>query len=249
VLGVGGSYRFLDRDHATATASYDFSQSAHFKLTSYDLQSHRVRLDVASRPRRFQIGLGAGYDFHALDYQSFSQEGIGLPWATFFEGRVAATQLYYRFRSRDYFRGPLDPFLDAYNNAIGLRQYFLLGAEDRVLDVGYQFDDEDPISRNGDDFQYQGHQFDVRLQGDLLEVAHVIAGYQIRFEEYDFANSRNVSGFVRRDDEHQFVLRFERALVAHVIASLTYLGAINDSNTDEFRYDRHIVSLGVGVSF
>jgi hypothetical protein len=65
----------------------------------------------------------------------------------------------------------------------------------------------------------------------------------------DFANSRNVSGFVRRDAQHQFVIRFERPVAAHVIANLTYLGTINVSNTDEFSYDRNIVSVGVGIQF
>jgi hypothetical protein len=44
---------------------------------------------------------------------------------------VAATQLYYRFRGEDYLDDVLDPFLDGINNALGVRQCFLLGAADR----------------------------------------------------------------------------------------------------------------------
>ena len=55
-------------------------------------------------------------------------------------------QVYYRLRGRDFAGQPFEPYRDAINNAIGLRQMFLLGAFDRTLTIGYQWSDNDPAS-------------------------------------------------------------------------------------------------------
>ncbi len=253
VVAFGGRYRLLDTASVVGNLSYDLSQSVHFRLTDFDLQGHRVRLDVATRPARLQYGLTGLYDFYALDYRSFFHEGIGTPWATLFEGQVSATQVYYSFRSRDFFREPFDPFRDSFNQAVGLRQFFLLGEVGRVLSIGYQLDDEDPISTSGNDFEYVGHQFDANVAFGLRDWTRGVVGYLLRFEDYQFRNSRTGTGprfgVRRHDKEHQLVVHFDRPLVPHLSANLEYFGTLNDSNIPAFEYDRHVVSLGVRLEF
>jgi hypothetical protein len=224
------------------------TQSVHFDLSEYDLQTHRVRADVQSAPRWYQFGLAGWYEFDMLNYQSYFQDGVALPWVSFYEGQAAATQLYYRLRGRDYFRGPFDPFLDALNNAIGGRQVFLLGAADRDVSFGYQFDSENPFSSDGDDFEYLGHQFDVLFHVGILGWVDASAGYQFRYETYEEENSRNASGFARRDRQSQWLIELDKPLTPYLSVAAWYIGTINGSNTDEFRYDRHVVSLGVRVN-
>ena len=180
VLRAGGAYTLLDTDLGTLRASYDFYQSIHFQLTAFDLQGHRLRLEAASKPGLISYGLAGTYDFYALNYQSFFQEVLGTPWVAVAEGPTAATQLYYTVRGRDFLRKPYDPSRDSLNNAFGLRQYLTLGAPDRLLSAGYQFESEDTLAHGvsnqpvictpslqtsgcgARDFEFNGHQFERR---------------------------------------------------------------------------------------
>ncbi len=253
VLGAGGYLRLADTDQVRATLSYDLSQSIHFQLNEYDLQGHRVRLDLSTPLRQIQVGISGAYDFYLLDFHSFYQQGEAIPWVTFYEGDVTATQVHYRFRGRDYLHDPFDPYRDSFNNAVGVRQYFLLGAVDRVLSIGYQLDDEDPISTDGNDFEYLGHAIDLNFEFNLLDWVSGVAGYQVRLDDYQFKNSRTGTppsfGVRRHDVDHQVVVRLERPLTPYLIAAVEYLGVFNTSNIEPFEYDRHIVSAGLRVQF
>ena len=253
VLGAGGSYRVVDSKPIWADLSYDFTQSLHFSLNEFDLQGHRLRLDLGSRLGIAEVGASAYYDYYLLDFDSFYQQGILQPWATFFERDVAATQVYYRFRVRDFLDDTFDPYRDGYNNAVGIQQTILLGAVDRYLGFGYQFDDENPISKDGNDFQYLGHQLNAYVHVPVLDWFDALAGYTFVLDDYQYRNSRTGTppkfGKKRQDDEHQLVFRVERPILPYLSVALEYLGIFNDSNIDEFTYNRQVISAGVRVHF
>lgn len=248
-LSAGGRYRVWDDDSVQVGLGYDFYQSIHFDLTDFDLQGHRARLDLVMPRGRFRAGVTGLYDFYALDYRSYFQEGSGIPWLAFFFDETNATQIYYALRGRDYFRDPFEPYLDSINNAVGVRQLIGIGGTDRILRVGYRFDDNNPPSKDGDDFQFQGHQLDVEL---ALPVPHLVdaeLGYAFRLEDYESGNSRSPDGFRRHDHSHQFAVRLEREVFSHWFATFAYVGALHGSNLPEFEYDRHVVSGGVEYRF
>src|SRR5215472_6383856 len=177
-IALGGAYRLFANDNGQGTLGYDFYQSVHFQTSSFDLQNQEVHLDLSTGlMRSFQLGVSGFYDFYMLNWQSFYNQGRAVPWVTYFEGNIAATQGYYQFISQDYSRGPFSPFRDAFNNAVGLRQYFLLGAADRFMSIGYQWDDNDPLSRDGTDFAYTDNIFEARFDFGLFDLAHGTVGY------------------------------------------------------------------------
>jgi tetratricopeptide (TPR) repeat protein len=264
VLGFGGEYRLLDSEKSQITASYDFYQSLHFQIHQFDLQGHRVRLQGTTILDPVQLGLAATYDFYALNYQTFFQQVLVTPWVTIPEGEASSTQLYYSYRGRDFFREPYDPSRDDNDDAVGIRQYALLGSKDRLLSIGYQFDQDDPVgdfilidesttpptrTRKPNDFQFKGHQFDVGVQFPIANVVTTQLAYLFRFEDYQFPNSRADYGFRRHDNEHQVVLAFAHDLTEHLQLSLAYLAVINNSNIPDFNYDRQIISVGVRARY
>ncbi|MFI5397132.1 MAG: tetratricopeptide repeat protein [Candidatus Binatia bacterium] len=246
VIAAGGSYFLLDGDAGSVRAQYDLYQSVHFRLTKFDLQGHRVRLDVASKPAALRYGLACTYDFYALDYQSFFQEGLATPWVALAESPAAVTQAYYTLRGRDFFRKPFSPARDGIDNAAGLRQYIDLGSAERVLSFGYQFDSDDTT---GHDFKYDAHQVDVGVTLPLLDLANARLGYLFRLEDYQSPNSRAGFRFRRHDSEHQFAVALSHDLTPTVALTLAYVGVLNNSNLTAFEYDRDIVSGGVQVTF
>jgi tetratricopeptide (TPR) repeat protein len=256
VIEAGGDYVLLDSDIGSVRAEYDFYQSMHFRLTEFDLQGHRVRLDAGVQPAPLGYGLAFTYDFYALDYQSFFQEGLLTPWVAYAESPDAATQAYYTLRGRDFFREPFNPARDGVDNAFGLRQCLALGAVDRVLSFGYQFDSENTTAN---DFDYTGHQVDIEVVLPVMNLATAQLGYLFRLEDYQHPNSRAAFAVRRHDSEHEFTVALSRNLTEHVALTLAYIGVINNSNIIEvladgsgqrpFEYDRHIVSAEVRVTF
>jgi tetratricopeptide (TPR) repeat protein len=267
VIEAGGAYTLLDTEYGSLRAAYDFYQSIHFQLTDFDLQGHRVRLDAVSRPGFISYGLSGTYDFYALDYRSFFQEGLGTPWVAVAEGDGGATQLYYTVRGRDFFREPFNPSRDAIDHAVGVRQYLVLGSPERVLSAGYQFDAEDTLTHGpnggpivctpttqtsgcgGRDFQYKAHQLDLGVSLPFPNIVRVQLAYLFRLEDYQFPNSRLNFGSRRHDAEHQFVVALTHDLTSAIAVGLDYFGVVNGSNVPDFDYDRNIVSANVRVTY
>ncbi len=249
-VSLGGEYLLLDTDAGSLRAEYDFYQSVHFNLTEFDLQGHRVRLDAASGRGPWSYGLSGVYDFYALDYQTFFQEGLGTPWVAFACGDRAVTQAYYTLRGRDFFRKPYDPARDAINNAFGVRQLVAFDAH-QVVSFGYQFDGEDTVADGpgARDFRYNANQADLSVAFPAVWLVHVQAGYLFRLEDYRSLNSRTAFTARRHDNEHQFVVALERELSANVAVGLDYFAVINNSNIADFEYDRHIVAASVRLRF
>lgn len=255
---VGGQYRIFAVEMGQGTIGYDFYQSVHFTTPSFDLQNHEIHLDLASKQYGlFQFGLSAFYDFYLLDYASFYQQGRGVPWITLFEGEVAATQAYYQIIGQDFLgsingnppgyslRNPFNPFRDAINNAVGIRQYFLLGAADRFMSIGYQWDNNDPTSSDGTDFAYTDNLFDVRVDFGIFDWARGTVGYLFDLQDYEHKNSRTDFGKRRHDTEHQIVISFVKDFLPWLSADLSYFAVINNSNIPDFEYDRNIVEVAV----
>jgi tetratricopeptide (TPR) repeat protein len=250
VVDAGGRYTFLDTAGWSLRGSYDFSQSVHFVLTDYDLQGHRLGLGVESQSGRFRYGIAGQYNFFALNYQTFYQEGLGTPWVTVGEGENAATQVSYTVRGRDFFRAPYDPGRDAINHSFAVRQFVDLGEYRPLLSLGYQFDLEDPISNGpqGMTFEYTGNQVDIDVVWPIADLLRVHLAYLYRHEDYDSFNS-GYGVKKRKDDAHQFVAGMERDLNDNWTLDVHYLGVINGSNVPDFDYDRHIVSAGVRFNY
>jgi tetratricopeptide (TPR) repeat protein len=249
-IDLGASYRVLDTDMFEGNVSYELYQSVNFTETDFDISSHRVRADMQTRADRwYQVGISAIYNYYGRDYRSFFQEGFVVPWVTFYTGDAAATQVYYRFRGRDYLRSPFKNYRDAVNNGFGFRQFFLLGAADRAFVFGYQWSDNDPLNSDGTDFAYQTNQIELELRAAVLDWFDSTVSYTLLLEDYEHPNSRTGFRTGRYDNQHQIVIRFERPITPYLLASLEYLGTINDSNIKEFEYNRQIVVAGLRMHF
>ena len=266
-IAVAPSAPISSSEIASLRASYDFYQSIHFQLTDFDLQGHRLRLDLASKPGTVRYGIAGTYDFYALDYRSFFQEVLGTPWLAVAERDDTTTQVYYTARGRDFLEKPYDPSRDAVDQAVGLRQYIVLGDSDRVLSIGYQFDSEDTLAHGqpgqpvicspttqtsgcgARDFEYNANQFDVGIVTPLFGVARAQAAYLLRLEDYQFPNSRVDFAKRRHDAENQFAIALEHDLTSFLVLTFDFIGVVNDSNIDNFQYDRDIVSLGLRAVF
>jgi Tfp pilus assembly protein PilF len=250
-FAVGGEYTLLERDWGTVSAQYDFYQSVYFDLSQFDLQGHRLQAEFASRPDTLLYGVWGAYDFYLLDFESFFQEGLGVPWVAYAFNDYLMTQAYYRLRGRDFLRAPYDPGRDSINNAFGINQLVALGEPQWVTTLGYQFELEDTVSGGpqGRDFQYNGSEFTATLTVPQFWRTTLQVGYVFRYADYQFPNSRVNFEFARHDHANQVVIGGLHELTENVGLTLDYIGIFNGSNIVDFDYNRNIIAAGVQVRF
>jgi Tfp pilus assembly protein PilF len=251
-VGAGAQYRMFENADGYGDIGYNFYQSVHFSTSRFDLQSNRIDLTLATQPLYdglVQFGIAGLYDFYLLDYASFYQAGRGTPFVNIFTGDVAATQIFYSFGGQDFLDNTFAPSRDAYINAAGIRQYFLLGAADRTMSVGYRWDDYDPLSRDGTDFAYMDNMFDVQFDFGIFDFAQGQIGYLFDLQDYEHPTSRTDYPIRRHDKQSQFVVQFSHRFADWISADIAYLGVLNDSNIADFEYDRNIIQANVWLQF
>jgi tetratricopeptide (TPR) repeat protein len=242
VLGAGGVYVPWRNDWAQLSLGYDFFQSLHFELDEFDMQDHRPSVQLAGQKGAFSFGVFARYDFYLMDWDAFLQQGVGVPFVAYDIGELGRSELFVRLRFRDFLDNPYNGVLDAWNYGPGVRQVFNLGTPQRSAWIGYRFDREDTINHDGDAFAYDGHEVGTGMTWLLGERFRTDIGYAFRHEEYDAASGG------RTDLVHLPVAAFWFALSEHWSITLAYLGTFNESDKEDFDYQRHIGSLTIAVT-
>jgi tetratricopeptide (TPR) repeat protein len=244
VLLAGGRYVPWRSENAQLSIGYEFFQSLHFDLTSFNVQDHRPSIELRASHGPFELGLAARYDYYRLGGDSLLNQETATPWIRFNEGAIGHLDLYYRMRRRDFFEGRFGDRLDGFNHAAAVTQAFHLGTPERVAWIGYRFDRQDMSHSQGDAFSYDGNQAEGGLTW-LFPVPAITTTltYHYRHEGYDEASGG------RRDEEHELVFSGEKRLSEHLAVRVGYDGTFNRSNVQVFEYTRHIGSVALDVSF
>lgn len=259
-LTAGGVYRPLQTDTMEVLLGYEFFQSLHFDLHSFDLQDHRPEVHVVGTRGPLRFGLLARYEFFLRDGDSFLQQVTGLPWLLLAEQDFGRTEVYYRVRFRSFEENAFKN-RDVVNQAPGIRQFIYLGSPDRFLSVGYQFDREDPNRGNNDAerFAYDGQEFNASFGWLLPASVSAELTYAYRREIYP-ANSLSENSFQagfgqlattegRLDKVHELAFVVQWPVTKYLQLLAGYYGRFNGSNDPIFDYDRSIASVAVQASF
>jgi tetratricopeptide (TPR) repeat protein len=251
-LNAGGIYTLAwPSAHANLSLGYDFFQSLHIDLHQFNLQDHRLSAQLVTNQGPLQFGILARYDYYFIDdEQSFLQEGLALPWMTLSEGANGRTEIFYRMRRRDFLKHPYTGVLDAFNNAVGVRQFYYLGAPERFLVAGYRFDNEDPVNSAGNQYGYNGNEANAGIGWAFPWGISAEADYAFRREIYQEASAATApAGERRKDSQNEVVAAVSKQLTPHLRVTAAYFGTFNDSNKPVFEYNRNVASLAFEVLF
>lgn len=243
VITAGGTYAPWRTEHAELSLGYEFFQSLHFQLTDFDLEDHRAQAQLAFQAGPLRFGMSGRYDFYLLKDSAFLQEATAQPWVQVSEGSFGRTEVDYRMRRRDFLKQPFISVRDAFNHAAGIRQFVYLGAPERYLWAGYEFIREDPINRIGNQFAYDGNQLGGGVGWNLPYAIRTDLSYSFQHDRYAPPSNG------RRDEEHHVLFAAEKSLTEHLVLMFAYFGTFNHSNNPDFAYDRHMVSVSLGVRF
>lgn len=231
-------------------SQYDFYQTVQVELSEFDFQTHLFRLTGGWSPTSFlTVGLEGGTHYFRLGGDSYLHEYYGMPFVGLSPLSWAYTYLSYRLLDQNYLTTVFDPIRSGLFQTAMARQYFLLHGFERYLFVGYQYTEEDPRLRAGNDFQRQGNAGEVGGRTPSPFGTALEALYSFRRDEYTFFNSRTAFTQAREDDRHSIYFILRKPLTPRVEVNVSYLGAVNNSNIADFEYDRHIGSVGFEVGF
>jgi hypothetical protein len=188
------------------------------------------------------------------------QQVTGLPWLLLAEGNFGRTEVYCRTRFRSFEEG-LFRDRDNVNYAPGIRQFIYLGAPERFLSAGYQFDREDPTrsNNNAERFAYDGQEFNASFGWLLPANVSAQLGYAYRHETYP-SNSLSENSFQagfgelattegRLDKVHEVAVVLQWPFMKYFELLAGYYGTFNGSNDPIFDYDRQIASVAMQANF
>ncbi len=257
VFTVGGTVVPWQTDNVALSVGYDFFQSVHFSLHEFDLQDQGPSVQLAGTIAGVRLGVLGRYDYYLLGSQSFLQQATAFPWLSVPLGELGRTDLWSNVKRRDYKQRSYS-IRDAFHYTLGVRQFVYLGASNRYLSLGYQFERDDPVVSQrlvqegefmqaaAESFAYDSDQVDVGIAVPLPAEVTAELTYSFRHEVYDSASRMfTPSHNRRRDNENSFILTARRELWGHVALTAAFLGDFNGSNDPNFEYDRQIVSLGL----
>lgn len=232
-------------NRATASIGYDFYQDLHFDLSEFNVQNHRPSLLVTGDFGRLQGAFVAQYDFYLLDDANWLHAVTASPMLVLPQRDIGRLETYIRFQWREYTQSRFE-ILGGYNTAGGIRQVLSLGAPGRLLWGSFEVDSQDSDVAGGALYEYTGYQGEALLSWPLPWSAIGHLGYRFRYEDYDDASAAFLpAGSGRRDDEHRVRVGVRKDLTDAISLVAAWVGTWNESNKDDFEYDRNIVSLGV----
>jgi len=271
VLNAGGRYVPLRWGRASLAVSYEFFQSLQFQLTDFNLMDNRPSVQLQYDFDHISIGMLGRYDYYLLQTSSFLQEATAFPWVSVREDGIGHTDFYYRMQFRHY-QQPGYTNLDGFYNFPGVRQFFELGNSKRLLFIGYQLGATAPDlsgtpeqEANNQAYMYFAQEFEIGLQWALPYLIQGDAAYRYEYQAYQNASrcfapnpeancmfSDPTAGARRRDSDYRVILSLERPIPElwdHLYVIASYFGTFNDSNKQDFTYNRQIGSFGVSVRY
>ena len=243
-LSAGGTYRLWSWDSAQLTAGYEFFQSLHFDLTDFNLQTHTPRIQFAGSWNGLRFGVLGAYDFYLLDGSRLLQQPVVTPWLRVPLSASSDLEVYYRFRWRDYFQDRFSAELDALRHSAGLRFSHAWAAPEVRWWAGYQFDRNGAVHPRGRAFAYHRNEVGGGFSYALGFVPAVLGlSYRVHWEDYDSPSDG------RDDLRNTIEATVRRKISDRFEVTGGYQAILNDSDKSRFKYDRHIVSAAVNVSF
>lgn len=250
ILSAGGRYDVLNREDALVRVEYDFYQTLHPNIEDFNFRSHRVRTTGAyALLPELWIGAQVGYNHYSLGDHSYLNDPYVMPYVSYVEGSWGLTQVVYRHDWSTYLSRPFHELRDGTTDGTGVSQTFYAGGGSRYLTLGYQYEEENPFHKIGDDYRQRAHQTYVGVGFPAFFQTAVDLLYLYRFSDYTEPNSFAAFRKSRDDDEHHMFASVRRALNEHLSVALAYYGTVNESNIRIFDYRRSVVSALFQVSY
>ena len=249
VLSGGGRFDVVDRPNLLFRLEYDLYQTLYTELHDFDFRSQRIRgtASYALLPQLW-AGVQGGYNYYTLGSDSYLSEPYVAPFVSFLQQSWGMAQLAYRHAGDTYLSNPFHEVRDGPSDGFGASESLFL-AGGAYVNVGYQLVVENPDSTQGNDYQVISNQ--VYVGGGFPAWWHTFVDLMYLYRNDNYTEPNSFADFQKTRDDNGFLVyaAVRRPITAYLSAVLGYYGTINDSNIDEFAYNRHVVRAALEFSY
>ncbi|MBF0337531.1 MAG: hypothetical protein HQL05_06820 [Nitrospirae bacterium] len=247
LVHINGRYKFVDTEDMEVFAGYNFYQTLHSRLSSFNITQNAVNLSLRYNVMP-TVGIGAQYAFEyiAVGGKAYDHvHGIG-PSLFISEGKGFSTEVRYRYRSSRFYNANLFPDNSDRNgsdNVIGVVQQLPL-TEASNLEVGYAFNKADAEKSY---WQYDGNKVHANLMHSFP--------YRILLNLYGEYYAKRYEGMFssyekqRNDDIQTYGLTATKLLADNVGVTLGQTYVYSRSNINSYDYRRSVSSLLLNLRF
>lgn len=226
------------------SVSYDFSQSLHFDVTDFDIQSHRGNVSLDHDFGPVTTGISYIYSYSTLGGDGFLTLQRITPSVAGFVGKKVYLRANYDYTDKD-FKNRMDR--DATSNAVGLSAFYFLDGTTTFFSGGYRLVLEDGFDPR---FDYDGHNFRIRFSHDIkIGEKEIEFDMGWRYEKRDYENITPSIGAIRDDKRHRFEVNLEIPLTKSVFAILEYEYDNFKSNLPSADFNQNLAAVRLGARF
>lgn len=245
LLGLSGEYAVLDDPkQLSLDVGYDFSQSLHEDLTTFDLQSHTGKIVFSRKLDGVTLNLDYRYSRSFLDSNDFLGYSSVRPSALVRIDPQWYVQGTYEFADKNFVT---DDDRDARQHGVGLDNFFFFNESRSYVLLGYLLE----LDRaDGPQFDYLANTGKVELDSALDAIdpdLSVKLGYRFRFRNYDDVTPS--IGSERLDRRHTAFLRWEYAVNEFANLDLQYEYTDTISNLSTVDFVRNDVTFNLALTY
>lgn len=240
IFGGDFGYDFIRGDDNHFKLGVNFSQSLHFELAEFDLQTQGASLEAGTKFN--DVDLAVGYNFYnvRLGNEDFLQMHVIRPSLT---TMLTPTTLFlgsYEYMKQN-FQQPELFSRDSSRHSADLKTYFLLG-KGRTINIGYKISSNDAVAAQLD---YWGHLFTVgfKVPLDGFEGSKFTGRY--RYNQKNYTNITPALGEKRLDKRHSVRLALEMPLQEQFTGKLQYEYTDSTSNFEALNFTNHLISFNI----
>ncbi len=248
---IHGDYRYKVTDRFSVTGDLDLYGNRNEDLSEFDVHSVEGGITPEYRVTKHQIFLGMRNSFNRtwLNSSGF-QHTIGFePYLYVVYSPYTATKVSVNWKYENFFRGnennPLED-LDNRTLRLQLAQEVLVKDTSLVMRGGMYWE---KVSADGSDFDHDRRGVFFGFGLTLPWEVYLSGRMDYSVTNHESINSRSLPPDTRGDNDVSWGLSLSRELVERVNLSIYYTGYDEESNIEEFEYDRSIWGMSATYRF
>lgn len=224
--------------------SYNFSQSLHFDVTDFDIQTHRATASIDHDFGPVSAGLTYIFAHSLLGGDSFLDFQRLTPALSGFLGRSLYWRAAYEYTDKN-FKNRVDR--DADVNGFGLSAFVFLDGTKTFVSAGYKLELEDAVAPR---FDFDGHNLRLALSHDfILAKREVEFDISWRYEKRDYKSITPSIGEVRDDDRNRFEAGLEVPFLDNFFWRIEYELKDFSSNLPAADFTENLGRFEIGAEF
>lgn len=239
---LSGRYDVIDESDLTMGVGYSHYQTMHNELDNYDLMGSAVDIYATYTSEPFTYGLRYIPSYYWLDSDSYLRSHQIRPEISWEVNRNLTTRFSYRYSQNTYFQ---DSNKDSDTNEIYIDIYRSLKKEDAYVNAALAYEIN---AANHPDEDYTQIKLKAALSHPLPQDFTILLMGKYYDQSYD--NVDTYYNVARKDAKYNLSITLSHRIFYDWMSVMgTYSYTNNDSNINNYQYERTVIGLSLAAKF